>query len=469
MPPRPSRLPALLLLTALALSACLPGTPTPALTATTSSPSLVVTTTRGPTPTASLTSPAPISVDASALRGVELQAWQAFSGAAADVFAGQVAGFNAGNEWGIVVTSSSYGDYPTLFDAVNTALAGGSGPDLVAALPEQTLAWNASASVVDLNPYLADASWGLGSAAQADIPPVFWLQDKYNGMQLGVPAQRSAHFIYYNKTWAHQLGFNSPPASLDEFRQQACAANASFKTDASPQNDGYGGWIVDTSWQTTYSWLLASGGSVVSGNAYTFRTDPNLAALQYVKGLYDDHCAWLSTDPTPFDAFAGRLALFVSGDLSELPLAAESISRLHNTDDWTLIPFPGAEGGTLVAYGPSYSLLKSTPEKSLAAWLFIRWLLAPAQQADWVRQTGSFPLGSSVLDQVSAFRSASPQWDAAVGYLPLAQGVPQLASWRTVRYVLEDGLTVVFQMDAPLAQLPAVLTEMDSQAGELNK
>ena len=172
------------------------------------------------------------------------------------------------------------------------------------------------------------------------------------------------------------LGFDNPPATADEFRQQACAANASFRKDKDPKNDGYGGWIVDTHWQTTYSWLLAFGGSVTDGNAYGFRTDPNLATLQFLKGLYDDHCAWLSTEPTPFDSFARRSALFVSGDLAELPLETESMSRLKNADEWTVIPFPGPQTSAVVAYGPSYTLLKSTPEKQLAAWLFARWLLS---------------------------------------------------------------------------------------------
>ena len=145
-----------------------------------------------------------------------------------------------------------------------------------------------------------------------------------DGKQLGLPAQRSARFLFYNQTWAHELGFSSPPATADEFRQQACAANASFRTDTSPQNDGYGGWIVDTNWQTTYSWLLAFGGGVVDGDSYAFRTDPNLAALQFLKGLYDDNCAWLSTEPTPFDSFARRSALFVSGDLAEVAAGSQT-------------------------------------------------------------------------------------------------------------------------------------------------
>jgi ABC-type glycerol-3-phosphate transport system substrate-binding protein len=449
----------LVLLAVLMLSACTPGSPTPA-----STPSLPAATgTTGPIPTLTPTQVPPIGVDPASLRGISLQVWDAFSGGADGVFADQVAQFNAANQWGIVVTRTGYGDYTTLFDAVNTAIESGLTPDLVVALPEQTLSWDASASVVDLSPYLGDPTWGLGSDGITNFPPVFWAQDTLNRKQLGVPAQRSARFLFYNQTWAHELGFDNPPATADEFRQQACAANASFRTDADPQNDGYGGWIVDTDWQTTYSWLLAFGGGVVDGNSYGFRTDPNLAALQFLKGLYDDHCAWLSTEPTPFDSFARRSALFVSGDLAEVPMANESMSRLKNTDEWTLVPFPGTSGSVLVTYGPSYSLLKSTPEKQLAAWLFTRWLLSTENQAQWVEATGLFPLLNSVRDT-----TASPQWGAAVGYLSLAQGVPQLASWRKVRYVLEDGTKFIFQTNVPVDQIPSILTEMDSTAKEIN-
>jgi multiple sugar transport system substrate-binding protein len=450
---------------ALLLSACTPGSPTPTVPPS----QTAVPATTGPTPTVTPTAFPPIGVDPAALRGVSLQAWHAFTGGAYDVFTSQVERFNASNEWGIAVTPTGYGDYPTLFEAVNSAIDGaGATPDLAAALPEQTLAWNSSGIVVDLSPYLADPAWSLGGDGGADFPPVFWAQDALDGKQLGLPALRSARYLFYNQTWAGELGFDNPPTTAEAFRQQACAANASFRSNADLQDDGYGGWIVDPDWQTTYSWLLAFGGGVADGNSYTFRTDPNLATLQFLKSLYDDNCAWISTDATPYDAFARRSALFVSGDLAEAAMAAESMSRLKNADEWTLIPFPGPEGRVLVTYGPSYSVLKSTPEKQLASWLFVRWLLSPENQSQWVEASGLLPLRESMVDQTGSHRQASPQWRAAVADLSLAQGVPQLASWRTIRYVLEDGTRVIFQTDLPVEQIPTILTEMDTTAKEFN-
>ena len=451
------------LFAALLLSACGPGSPTlpstpdlPAVTETHASPPTLT-----PTPTPS------IGVDPASLHGLSLQVWHAFAGPAYDVFTNQVAQFNAVNEWGILVKPTGCGDYTALFDAVNAALDSGQTPELLASLPEQTLTWADSGAVVDLNPYLNDPSWGLGKDAIADIPSIFWAQDNDDGKQLGLPAQRSARFLFYNETWAHELGFDSPPATADEFRQQACAANASFRLDNDVTNDGKGGWVVDSHWQTIYSWLLAFGGSVTDGTDYRFRTDQNLASLQFLKKMDTDYCAW--PGETPYDSFAARSALFVSGDLAELSLEGDSMSRLKNADEWTVILFPGPQTSTVVVYGPSYTLLKATPEKQLASWLFARWLLTPENQVQWVEATGLFPLRTSLLDMVGPYRAASPQWDAAVNALSLAQGVPPLASWRKVRYVLEDGMTVIFQTNTPVDQLPSVLAEVDAMAEELNK
>ena len=464
---RLSHLFAMSLLAALAFSACGTGSPTSGTTPPADTPFIDGTSSPSPAPSQTPTPLPTVGVDPAALRGVSIQVWQAFTGPAADLFTSQAAQFNADNQWGIVVTPSGYGDYTSLFDAMNAALDTGKAADLVATLPEQTLAWETLGKVVDLQPYLVDPQWGLGKDAIADIPSIFWAQDNVNGEQLGIPAQRSARFIFYNETWAHEMGFANPPTTADEFRQQACAANASKQKDADPKNDGYGGWIVDTNWQTTYSWLLAFGGGVADGSSYGLRTDPNLATLQFIKGLFDSHCAWISTEPAPFDSFARRSALFISGDLAEIRTEMESMKSLKNSDEWSVLPFPGTQDNGLVVYGPSYTVLKSTPEKQLAAWLFARWLLSPESQAQWVEATGLFPLRHSVMDMIGPYLLASPQWGAAIATLSQAQVVPQMASWRKIRYVLEDGMTVLFQENLPLDKLPALLVEMDSMAQEL--
>jgi hypothetical protein len=70
------------------------------------------------------------------------------------------------------------------------------------------------------------------------------------------------------------------------------------------------------------------------------------------------------------------------------------------------------------------------------------------------------------MDMTGPYLLASPQWGAAIATLPQAQNVPQMASWRKVRYVLEDGMTVLFQENLPLNKLPDLLVEMDAMTQE---
>ncbi|KAF0106297.1 MAG: hypothetical protein FD146_2666 [Anaerolineaceae bacterium] len=465
------RILSLTLTAALVFSACGPATPAPA-----STPELVAgTATAIAAPT---TTPVPaIGLAPASLRGVRIQVWHAFSGASAEIFTSRLARFNSVNEWDIIVDQAWQGDQPSLFEAVNAALESGPRPDLVIALPEQTLVWDASGAVVDLTPYVSDPDWGLAAGEVADFPSVFWQQDEVNGRRLGVPAERSARYLFYNVTWARELGFNSPPVTADDFSEQACAANASFRADASEQNDGYGGWIVDADWQTVHPWLLAFGGGVTDSGGYLFQTDPNLAALEFLKTLKDNACAWMAADPeNPFathpgpfyEQFANRSALFITGDLTEAAAFSAALTRLGSTDEWTAIPFPGPEAQAVTVYGPSYTLLESTPERQLAAWVFVRWLLSPENQADWVEAAGTLPLRAATLDLLAGYRSAHPQWGAAVDALSLAHGVPQRADWRTVRYVLADGTLSIFRMDVPVSDIPNVLAEMDATAEEIS-
>lgn len=408
-------------------------------------------------------------IDPSSLRGIKLQIWDAFTGPSAAAFANQVALFNTTNSWGILVYPTDYSNYPALFDAIATSIAASGKPDLVAALPDQVLAWDAAGVVVDLNPYVSDPDWGLKSTEIADIPAVFWAQDSVGGRRVGVPAQRSTDLLFYNKTWAHELGFSHPPATADEFRQQACAANASSRAGTDRQKYGYGGWVVDTTWPTVLAWMTAYGGGVAGNGSYHFQSSQNLAALQFLKKLYDDHCAWISTEATPFDAFAQRLALFVSGDLAEVSLAQESMARLKNNDEWTVLPYPGGNSSALITYGPSYALLASNPVNQLAAWLFLRWTLSPDSQVNWVRSAWSLPLRNAVMDSLGSGRSGQPQWEAAAQALPFLVGTPELASWQKVSYVLEDGSQSIFRTNMPSAQIGSVLDQMDALAQELSK
>jgi ABC-type glycerol-3-phosphate transport system substrate-binding protein len=453
----------LLALIALLFSACvpIPVSLEPLVTNTPSSSKKTAT----PTPTESLPQ---IEIAPEDLKGIYIQVSYAFVGSSESHFSDQMAEFNTLNEWGITVYPLASASYNTLFETVGSSLDAQEQPDLVITLPEQVLDWDAKAAVIDLAPYLQDLQYGFSAADMTDFEPIFWAQAGQNDRRLGLPAQISSSFLYYNQTWARQLGFNQIPLTSIEFRKQACAANQSFRTDNNLQNDGYGGWVVNSDPQAVLAWMQAFGGGVVKDGQVTFSTDANQSALEFLKKLYDDNCAYLSTAPNSYESFANRSALFITADLAEISNQSLAFEQAKNSDEWTVIPFPG-QHGQLIAEGPIFSVLKTTPEKQLASWLFVRWLLSSENQARWVVATGMFPLRISSYEALAGYRGSHKQWDVAVGYMDNLATQPQLASWRKARLVLGDGSKFIFRNNLSLDQIPGVLTEMDTTVQEITE
>jgi ABC-type glycerol-3-phosphate transport system substrate-binding protein len=440
-------------------AACSPLTPTPTPTAT---PALASTS----TPVAPVETATRPEVQEEALRNLEVVVWHPWLDVEAHLFASQVESFNQTNPWGIRVLAVGQSGYANLFENVTAVLPTPRRPNLVIALPEHARLWDERQAVADLLPYLNDSRYGLPDVA--DFPPVFWQQDLAGERRLGLPAQRSAQVLLWNQTWAGELGFDTPPLTPADFRLQACRANQALRADAEPQNDAAGGWLLDSSPMTAFSWLLAFGGGVLEGGDYRFLTPQNIQALTFVRQLVDDGCAWQSAEPAA-TLFANRSALFISAGVEDLPDVSRALAAAGNTDTWQVLPFPGETGGVLAVYGSSYVMLKADPPHELATWLFLRWLLTPENDARRVEATGLFPLRSSTLSLLTAYQASHPQWAQSVKLLPFGQIQPQLASWRTVKVMLGDGFAHIFRFGVPAGQVAAVLAQMESTARELSK
>jgi ABC-type glycerol-3-phosphate transport system substrate-binding protein len=64
-------------------------------------------------------------------------------------------------------------------------------------------------------------------------------------------------------------------------------------------------------------------------------------------------------------------------------------------------------------FGASVSVVKSTPEKQLASWLFLRWMSEPTQQAEWTRVSNYFPVRRSTAAQLGDYLAKNVQFAAA--------------------------------------------------------
>ena len=326
---------------------------------------------------------------------------------------------------------------------------------------------------MDLNPYLNDSVFGISAIDRSDFANVVWMQDEMDGIRYGVPAQRSARFLLYNQSWARELGFDSPPASSSEFEQQACAAHKALGSDEDPNNNALGGWLIDTNPMTPLSWMLAFGGGIQEEKNYRFLTPGNIAAFRYLKVLQQKNCAWVaSSDLSAPDRFASRQALFATASLEDFPDQVRAFTAANSRDEWTVLKFPGDEHDALIVYGSSFIVFESNEATQLASWLFIRWILSAENQARWVQSTGLFPLRDSTMSLLADYSAGHPQWAEAVKLLPQGVNTPQLASWRLVKIMLEDGFRDMFDTirhpDLTDGQIPLILRQMEDTAADLN-
>ncbi len=454
-----------ILLIAALLAACSPGTPG------TGTPSSNATSTPKPSPTQVLptTTQLPrINVDPASLKGLQILFMHPWSGALSIEMAKLIDEFNQSNDWGIHVIAVTPGSAGSLAGQLNDDIATGNQPDLVAAPIDILLKVDTSASAfADLNPYLYSSQWGLTAAELADFNPAYLEQDNVAGFQYGFPAQRTAALMFYNATWAKELGFSNAPATPDDFKNQVCAANQALKKDAVSENDGLGGWIVNTDGLVMDSWLSNFGADIYANGSYSFSSPPAQAAFEYLHGLLTAECAWIPRLSDPYAYFASRQALVYSGYMQDILPQLTANSLATDKDAWTVIPFPSSQSQKIEVEGPSYAVLNTTPDKQLAAWLFVRWLSSAEHQARVVQASMTLPLSASVEDQLLKSGAVSQQWKDAVSLASRAVTVPSDPNWSIAKMILEDAGWQLFKTNIATSDIPALLTQMDTTFTEL--
>ncbi len=424
-----------------------------------------------PIPTAT-PRPSRFKVTASELNGIEITLWHALPAPANPAVQALINEFNRSNEWGIQARAENYGDYDQVMEAVLGAIENGSPPDVVVAYPYQAAEWNRPRQrLIDLHEYLDDPVWGWDETELADFIPQFQINSRETGKLYSVPGLYSAQMLYYNLTWAQELGFETPPVTPADFRTQACAAAQAAMSDDVRENDGTGGWMISTEYSAVLGWLHAFDAEITpaSSAGYAFDTPAVQAAFRFLRELYEQGCAWLPEDRYPEGEFAGRQGLFASGSLANIPNQEAAFADLGSKDEWTVIAYPAARGpGVMELYGPAFHIFKSQPARQLAAWLFIQWMTAPENQARLAQASAWFPVRTTSFEQLGTLPKTYPQWQSAAEMLGQSHSEPVHPSWKVVRWAVSDAASQLFRSYFTLEQLRPMLELLDDTAADFH-
>jgi multiple sugar transport system substrate-binding protein/sn-glycerol 3-phosphate transport system substrate-binding protein len=413
----------------------------------------------------------PQGVTAADLQGVEIEFWHVWSRSVGEAIEAMAADFTATNEYGITVMPINQGGYGDQFNAMNAAINTGDLPDLVVGYNNQYLSWDAAGDVIeDLVPYVENPSFGMTADEVADFYPAFWASDTIGEERLGVPAQRSGQYYFYNYTWAEELGFGSAPTTPAEFKEQACASAVANNTDDDPGNDGTGGVFFKTEASTIVGWIWAFGGEVeVPGEGYDFSSPEAIEAITFWHDLLSEGCAWTPEAQYPNPEFAARLGLFFNSSIAGLPYQVSDFADAGNDDEWGPIPLPTV-GGTPVVdlYGPSFAMVTSTPEEQLASWLFLKWFTEPENQASWIEASAYYPTRASTLDLLGAYLASTPLWADSLANLVYGKIEPRFESWSSVRYAVGDAIAQIAQEGFTADQIAQLMADLQAEVDELH-
>ncbi len=401
-----------------------------------------------------------------------------------------MAEFNRSNEWGIKVNAVSQEGWGTLDEKMRQVNSDPVQPDILVGYNTQALQWDLGGwLLVDQALYVSDPLWGLPPAEIKGFYPTIWAQDfvpdgmldgkaSPGGKRLGLPWYSTSTVLLYNLTRGAELGFAQPPRTSDELKKQACAAAQAFakvepgsaQGQDSSAAPGAGGWLVTDEASLLSSLIFAFGGEIARPDrtGYQFDTSEARQAVLYLHQLYTGGCVWRDAETSSLQAFGERKALMVAVSSAELGAVRSGLAELDFEDEWIVLPFYSPQGQPVVdVYGPALLITQSDPERQLASWLFVRWMVSPQSQAEWALGSGDLPTSALAVQSLMTRTDLSAPLRQVLEHLPYAHSEPVYASWSYVRPAQAEALDFILLPDRKNEDIIAVLKTMDLLAAEI--
>ncbi len=375
-----------------------------------------------------------------------------------------IADFNATNPWGITVEGEYQGHYGDIFNKMLQVLNTPDAPNIVVAYQNQAATYQLADALIDMDPLVNSIKWGLSKAEKKDFFPGFYNQDvfpTFNNARLGFPPNRSMEVMYYNMDWLKELGYDAPPATPAEFKEMACKAAQQPYSKATAE--GSRGYELSIDASRFASWTFAFGGDVFNYDTgeYSYNSEAAVQAMQFLQDLFNEGCASIVTerygDQTNFGA---GTTLFTVGSSSGLPYYKSAVEEGANFQ-WSVAPIPHTTDEPVQnIYGASLSITKSTPEKELASWLFIKYFTSPEVQAKWAKVSNYFPVRASVAEGMADYFDANPAYKTAFDLLQYGKTEPPTPGYDFVRDMVGEAMAAI----ADGADVQSTLDKLNADA-----
>jgi len=459
---------AVILIASLVLGACAKATEAPA-------PTEAPVATEAPVVTEAPTE-APTEVDpwADVVPAKEIVWWHQHTGSKREAaIAKIVEDFNKTNEYGITVTAEYAGSYGDIFNKMLPILNTPDVPDVVVGYQNQVATYQLADAMFDMNELINHPKYGLTKEEQDDFFPGFFAQDVFSlfgGQRLGLAPNRSMEVLYYNQDWLTELGYDGPPTTPEQFKEMACKAAVTPFSGATAGAASPIGYELSIDTSRFASWTFAFGGDMFdyTANEFALNSDAAVQAWTFIQSLFADGCARLVTENYGDQTdFGNGTLLFTVGSSSGLPYYGDAVAADGTPFAWSVAAIPHTTPDPVQnVYGASISIPKSTPERELAAWLFIKYYTSADVNAEWAKASGYFPVKQSVAAKFQDIFDADPAYKTAFDLLKFGKFEPPVPGYDFVRdNVVEPVMTSI--VDDPTADVKALLDAANIEANKI--
>lgn len=459
---------AVILIASLVLGACAKATEAPA-------PTEAPVATEAPVVTEAPTE-APAEVDpwADVVPAKEIVWWHQHTGSKREAsIAKIVEDFNNTNEFGIKVTAEYAGSYNDIFNKMLPILNTPDVPDVVVGYQNQVATYQLANAMFDMNELINHPKYGLTKEEQDDFFPGFFAQDVFSlfgGQRLGLAPNRSMEVLYYNQDWLTELGYDGPPTTPEQFKEMACKASVTPFSGATAGAASPIGYELSIDTSRFASWTFAFGGDMFdyTANQFTLNSDAAVQAWSFIQSLFADGCARLVTENYGDQTdFGNGTLLFTVGSSSGLPYYGDAVAADGTPFEWSVAAIPHTTPDPAQnVYGASISIPKSTPERELAAWLFVKYYTSADVNAEWAKASGYFPVKQSVASQFQDIFDADPAYKTAFDLLKFGKFEPPVPGYDFVRKnVVEPVMSNI--VDDTTADVKALLDAANIEANKI--
>lgn len=369
-------------------------------------------------------------------------------GSAAKLIEQICADFNKENP-DIVVEPVYTGNYDDTVTKIQTAVQGGTPPDVFVSLATQRFTMASTGMAMPLDDLIA-ADGDEGKAYIDDFLDGF-MEDSYvDGKIYSIPFQRSTMVLFYNKDAFKEVGLDpeKPPTTWEEvveYGQKLTNENrygVGIALNSGSAQWAFTGFCLQNS---------VNGENLMTedGKQVLFNTPENVEALQFWLDLQNKYkimapgiVQWTDL-PTQF--LAGEVAMIyhTTGNMANI--------NQNATFEFGTAFLPGHKRVAAPTGGGNFYISNNLPEERVqAAWKFIKFATEPERAAQWSLDTGYVATRTSCFETelMKKYYEEVPQAKVAYEQIPMSK--PELTTYNAAEIwrILNDNIQSAVVGDA---------------------